>query len=233
MPPNRNHNRFMKRHTKWFLTTIAALTLATSAKADIITTLSDFHNFNLSVTYANWDPVGSQPIFGGSGFTPIITSGPTNYTVQAQGYGSGAYNLVSPVSAPGATQWQLTFTINQTMEHVDHSGLWFGPNITISDGTHQVALNASNPTLSGTRSYGPYVGPGTYTLYGGLGDLDTTTITAFNLEVDPAEYGGGAPYSITYKSLVLVTPVPEPAMLSLAGLAVGAALLARRRASAR
>src|SRR5689334_4781497 len=135
----------MKQYTKCLVAALAAVTVSATVKAAITTTLSDFHNFNLSATYANWDPVGSQPIFGGSGFTPIITSGPTDYTVQAQAYGSGAYNFASPVSAPGATQWQLTFTINQTMVHPDTTGLWFGPNITISDGTHQVALDAANP----------------------------------------------------------------------------------------
>ena len=93
----------MKHRTQWFIATLTAFTIATSAKADV--TLSDFHNFNLTVTYANWNPDGSLPINGGSGFTPIITSGPTDYTVQAQGYGSGAYNFGSPINAAGATQW--------------------------------------------------------------------------------------------------------------------------------
>jgi hypothetical protein len=221
----------MKQHTKRLLTVLAGLSVAASTEAQIVTTLSDFHNFHLSATYANWDADGSQTINGGSGYTPTLTSGATSFEVKAQGYGSGAYDFATPISAPGATQWQLTFTINQTMAHADNSGLWFGPNVDISDGTHQVALNATNPNLSGTRSYGPYVGPATYTIYGGLGDLDTTKITAFNLELDPAEYGGGAPYDITYKSFVLITPVPEPASAGLAVLGVALALARRRAAS--
>src|SRR5947209_5770070 len=125
----------MKQRMQCFATALAAvssLAVATSARAQTWT-LSDFHNFNLSVTYANWNPDGSQTINGGTGFTPVITSGPTSYEVVAQGYGSGAYDFSTPLNASGANQFQLTFTINNTMHHGDGSGLWFGPNVDISD----------------------------------------------------------------------------------------------------
>src|SRR6266478_183214 len=178
----------MKQSAKWFATALAvatALAIVNSAQAQIWT-LSDFHNFNLSATYANWDADGSQVINGGSGFTPVITSGPLSYEIQAQAYGSGAYDFATPINASGANQFQFTFTINQTMQHGDGSGLWYGPNLDISDGTHMVHLTAANAG-AGYLDYGPYVGPGTYTLYGPLTDqfggpaLDTSTITAFNL----------------------------------------------------
>ena len=228
----------MKQLTKWFMAVLAVasgLATANPVRAQVLTTLSDFHNFNLSATYANWDVAGSDPFNGGSGFTPVIISGPTSWEVTAQGYGSGAYNFATPISAPGATQFQLTFTINQTMAHGDGSGLWFGPNVDISDGTHMVHLSAANAG-GGYLDYGPYVGPRTYVLTGPLTDqfggppLDTSTITAFNLEVDPAEYGGGAPYDITYQSLVLLAPVPEPTTLGLLCLGTIGFVIARRRA---
>src|SRR5437868_13809677 len=136
----------MKEHLKWFASAFAAaITTAVTPSAYAQTyTLSDFHNFNLSATYANWDADGSQVINGGTGFTPTITSGPTSYEVVAEGYGSGAYNFSTPLNAAGANQWQLTMTINQTMQHGDGSGLWFGPNVDISDGTHMVHLTAAN-----------------------------------------------------------------------------------------
>jgi hypothetical protein len=228
----------MKHYTKTFVTALAALAFANAATAQVITTLSDFHNFHFSATYANWDADGSQVINGGTGYTPTLTSGATSLNIVAEGYGSAAYDFGSPLSAPGATQWQLTFTINQTMAHADSTGFWFGPNVDISDGTHMVHLTAANAG-GGFLSYGPYVGPGTYTIYGPLTDqfggapLDTTTITAFNLELDPAEYGAGAPYNLTYQSLVLVTPVPEPGLLGLAIAALAGLCLARRRGLAR
>jgi hypothetical protein len=223
----------MKRNKKWLFSLVAGAALlllspaGTSAQGTVI--LSDFHNFNLSATYANWDAAGSDPFNGGSGFTPVITSGPTSYEIKAQGYGSGAYNFATPISAPGATRWSLTFTINNPMQHGDGSGLWFGPNADISDSTHQVALTSDNAG-GGFRSYGPFVGGNTYTLTGPLGDLDVNNITAFNLELDPAEYGGGAPYDITYRSFS-VSSVPEPASFALLGLGAAALVMARKSRS--
>src|SRR6478736_9821060 len=163
----------------------------------------------LAGTYANWNVAGSDPLNGGTGFTPIITSGPNNFRVQAQGYGSGAFNLLSPASAPGATMFLFTFSINSPT-----TPNWMNPGLSFSDGSHQVFVTAANGE-GGFRNYGNYSGPNTYTLYGSLGDLDTTTVTAFNLEFDPAGLGAGTPYDITYHSLALLTPVPEPSSLAL------------------
>jgi PEP-CTERM motif len=219
----------MKQHAIWYVAALAVaggLASAGSLRGQTWT-LSDFQSFSLSATYANWDVDGSQIINGGTGYTPSLTAVPTGFEVVAQGYGSGAYDFATPVDATGATMFQLTFTLNTPMQHGDGSGLWFGPNLTISDGTHQVALLADNAG-GGFRSYGPYVGPGTYALYGSLGDLDASTITAFNIEVDPAEYGAGAPYDITYNNLS-VYAVPEPATAALLLLGAAGWLIARRR----
>jgi hypothetical protein len=232
----------MKRNSRWYVAVLAvagSLAVASSALAQGITVLSDFHNFNLSVTYANWNPDGSLIFNGGEGFPPVITSGATSFEVKALGYGSGAYDFPTPISAPGANQWQLTFTINAPT--ASQGSFWMNPGLDISDGTHQVHLTAQNAG-GGYLNYGSYTA-GTYTLYGTLkdqnggADLDPTTVTAFNLEFDPAAYdasqhGPGTPYDITYQSLVLVTPIPEPATLALFGLGVGGFVLARRRAKA-
>lgn len=225
----------MKQHKKWLgaaLTLAVSLAMTGSLKAETTWVLSDFQNFSLSATYANWDVDGSQIINGGTGYTPSLTSTAAGFEVVAQGYGSGAYDFATPIDASGAVRFLFTFTINTPMQHGDGTGLWLGPNLDISDGTHMVHLMADNAG-GGYLNYGAYVGPGTYTLEGsladGLGDapLDTSTITAFNIEFDPAEYGDAAPYDITYQSLIL-TNIPEPTVGAVLALGAGLLLLRRR-----
>lgn len=58
----------MKKQMKWFAAAAAVagvLAIASSLQAQTWV-LSDFHNFNLSVTYANWNEEGSQIINGGT-----------------------------------------------------------------------------------------------------------------------------------------------------------------------
>lgn len=216
----------MKKHAPWFASALAltiSLSMASSAHAQG-TVLSDFQNFNLSATYANWDQSGSQLINGGTGFTPTLTSGstPGSFEVNAEGYGSGAFNFSTPVNASGANEFQLTFTVNS----LSGTGpFWMNFGVDISDGTHQVHLIAANE--SGTLDYGNF-NTGTFTLYGGLQDLNTADITAFNLEVDPAGYGSANPYDVTYTSLELLT-VPEPSTFALVGLGAAGFLISRRR----
>ena len=222
----------MKQPTKRLAAALAVasgLVMSNAAKAD--TTLSTFQNFNLSATYAQWDPNASQIIGGGNGYTPTLTSGATlgSFEVNAQGYGSGAYNFASPINASGANEFVFTFTINTPSSGT----FWMNPGVDIADGTHLVHLTAAN-TEGGFLDYSHY-SKGTYTVYGPLhdqfggSDLDVSTITAFNLELDPAEFGGNAPYDITYNSLVLTT-APEPTTLALLGIGAAGLVIARRRA---
>jgi hypothetical protein len=228
---NLNHpNQTMKQHSKWFVGALMAaggLATVTSMQAQTYL-LSNFQNFNLSATYGNWDVDGSSTFNGGSGYTPTITSGSTSgsFEVNAQQYGSGAYDFSTPVDATGANQFSFTFTMNLPTG----GPYWMNPGLDISDGTHQVTMVAANPGASGANNYNNYTS-GTYTLYGSLGDLNVADITAFNLEFDPAGYGGGAPYDITYNSLSLTTaPVPEPTTMAMLGLGAAGLVIARRRA---
>ncbi len=210
------------------LAVASGLVMSNAAKAD--TTLSTFQNFNLSATYGQWDPNASQIIGGGNGYTPTLTSGatPGSFEVNAQGYGSGAYNFASPINASGANEFIFTFTINTPSS----GSFWMNPGVDIADGTHLVHLTAAN-TEGAFLDYSHYTG-GTYTLYGPLHDqfggpdLNVSDITAFNLEFDPTS-GYTPPYDITYGSLILTT-APEPTTFAL--LAIGAAglVIARRRA---
>ena len=221
----------MKQNTKSFATALAVaggLVIAGSAQAQYAkNVISNFQNFNLSATYANWDASGSQTINGGTGYTPTITSGatPGSYEVNAEGYGSGAYNFPTPIDDAGATEVQLTFTLNSDMAITPGVNDYLGPNFDLSDGTHQVTYFA----------YAHYPTTGTYTVTAALGGIDPTDITAFNLEMDPAGYGSGSPYDITYDSLALLTPVstPEPGTMALAAIGVTALLISRRHAKTR
>jgi len=223
----------MKKNVQWFAGVLAlagSLSLIGSAQAQT-TVLSSFQNFNLSATYGQWDADGSQVINGGNGYSPTIVSGstPGSFQVTAQGYGSGAFNFASPINASGANQFQLTFTIN----NLSGTGpFWMNMGVDIADGTHLVHLTAQN-TEGGYLDYGNF-NTGTYTLYGSLNDqfggapLDTSTITAFNLEIDPAAYGNSSPYTVTYESLS-VANVPEPGTLSLIGMSFAGLWIVRRR----
>src|SRR5258708_2353730 len=159
---------------------------------------------------------------------------PGSFEVNAQGYGSGAYNFASPINASGANEFVFTFTINSP----SGGPFWMNMGVDIADGTHLVHLAADPASFPGASGgfldYGNFT-QGTYTLYGPLhdqfggADLDVSTVTAFNLEMDPAGYGSGAPYDITYGSLVLTTS-PEPTTLALLGIGAAGLVIARRRA---
>src|SRR6266481_8048150 len=134
------------------LAVASGLVMSNAAKAD--TTLSTFQNFNLSATYGQWDPNASQIINGGNGYTPTLTSGstPGSFEVNAEGYGSGAYNFATPINASGANEFQLTFTINS----LSGTGpFWMNFGVDISDGTHMVHLTAAN-TAGGFLDYGNF-----------------------------------------------------------------------------
>jgi hypothetical protein len=224
----------MKKNAQWFagaLALMSSFSVLSPARAQT-NLLSNFQNFSLSATYSDWDQDGSQTINGGSGYTPTLTSGttPGSFEVNAEGYGSGAYNFATPINASGANQFELTFTINS----LSGTGpFWMNMGVDIADGTHLVHLTAQN-TAGGFLDYGNF-DVGTYTLYGSLNDqngggpLDTSTITAFNLEIDPAGYGTTSPYDVTYDSLS-VANVPEPSVFALMGLGAAGLLIFRRSA---
>jgi PEP-CTERM motif len=210
--PNLNQKREqpMKRHKKWIAGALAAaggLMMTGTTQAQYATTvISDFNSISATAVYANWQ-------FG------TVTSSAAGWEINAQGYGSAAFAPdAGVVDAPGATEVQLTFTINNvTTPSTDY----MGPNFDLTDnGTHLVFYGAYNHYPNA---------PGTFTVTAALNGTDPTDITAFNLEMDPAGYGSGNAYDVTYTSLVLLTPTPEPTTLVLGGLGAAGLLAFRRR----
>jgi hypothetical protein len=231
----------MKQHTKWFATALAVasgLVIASSTQAQpwqtpppaglyTTTVLTDFANFNLSAQYGSWAP------FPAGNATITSSATPGSFEVAANGYGSGAYNFPTAVSALGAMFAQLTFTVND-------SGFGSGTN-TLGNINPQFDINSQGAFVAYSGGGPGYAAGNTYTFTVPLnpvaaaaigetapGTVNTAIIYGFNLE--NAGYSGTGNYDVTYKNFVLLTPVPEPTTVAL--LAIGAAgiLIARRRA---
>jgi PEP-CTERM motif len=238
-------NILMKQYQKWLATGLAlasGLLIANSVQAQpwqtpppagayTTTVLTDFSNFNLSALYAAWAP------FPAGSASTVITSGatPGSYEVASLGYGSGAYDFPSAVSAPGAMYAQLTFTVN-------NSGFGYGDTTTLGNINPQFDINSSGVGNVAYSGGGPgYAAGTTYTFTVPLnpaaaaaigetapGTVNTSIIYGFNLE--NAGYNGTGNYDVTYGSLVLLTPVPEPTTLALLAIGATGLVIARRRA---
>src|SRR5260370_39153769 len=117
--------------------------------------------------------------------------------------------MSSVVRAAGGMQGQLTLNVN-TPSNGDQ---FLGPTFILDDG-YGNSVTYFN--------YAHYITPGTFVITDPLGSvLDPSDVTGFNIELDPAGYGMTAPYDITFNSLALVTPVPEPTTLALLALGAG------------
>ena len=233
----------MKQYQKWLATGLAlasGLLIANSVQAQpwqtpppagayTTTVLTDFSNFNLSALYAGWAP------WPAGSLSTVITSGatPGSYEIASLGYGSGAYDFPSAVSAPGAMYAQLTFTVND-------SGFGSGTN-TLGNINPQFDINSDGAFVAYSGGGPGYAAGQTYTFTVPLnpvaaaaigetapGTVNTAIIYGFNLE--NAGYSGTGNYDVTYKNFVLLTPVPEPTTVALLAIGAAGVLIARRRA---
>jgi hypothetical protein len=237
----------MKQHTKWFATALAVasgLVIANSVQAQpwqtlppagtyTTTVVSSFANFNLGSLYASWAP------FPAGSPSTVITSGatPGSYRIASNGYGSGAtYPNPLSVNAPGALYAQLTFTVNDAgfgpNDSTDLGNI--NPQFDISSSLGQQAYTGGGPGYYSGRNY-TFTVPLNSTAAALLGvampagpGVDPTSIGDFNLE--NAGYNGTGNYDLTYQSLVLLTPVPEPTTVALLAIGAVGLVAARRRA---
>jgi len=220
-----------KAPTKQLVTMLAVvvgLALASSTQAQTITLDS---NLVQTGPYAGW--AGTPP----ATVTYPLGGGIEVVNSDTNGYGGEYFSATVPYTVlnPTATSLQLTLTINGPTNGYNY----FSPG--------QLVINDS----SGTYYYGmPYSGPGNPGNQAGAvwnGNVLTATVPlqlfeesaiqsggvtiyGFNLDLDPANIAtGSGNFDVTYNSVAFLPVVPEPATVSLVGVALLGLLGLRRR----
>ncbi len=177
------------------------------------TTITTFDNFTSDALYAGWA-------------SATIVSGPTAYSITAEGYGANyKYIGFPPIDGTGNTHLELTLTLSgppaasgqlgPIIELIDGDGTdynfaWYGQTL----GSHVLTMPLNAPTWVSSAGATP--------------GLDLTTLTHMHMQLDPGSFGTSDFYTVSFENLALVT-VPEPSTLALAGLGAVGLLIRRRR----
>ncbi len=199
----------LMRYSKCSFVVVVSALLAFGVEARANVTLSDFSSFNLTGTYVQWD-------FG------TFTSNATDFQVQATDFGGGFYVLPSAVNASGNSLLEVQLDIN-----AGNVADKFNVVLIDADGTERVyrfdnLSNGAGQTL--TKNVANFLqdnAPGT------TPGLDLSNLTVFHLQGTFENGIPGLAQDLTFDNLALI--VPEPATISLLGLACVAVLCRRNR----
>jgi hypothetical protein len=222
----------MTKHGKWIATTVAiagGLAMASSGHAQAVTGDPTLDNFNTRAAsfYPSWT--------GGT----VAANG---LTISSTGYGSLYYPVPvanQQVVNSADTQVSLTFTISAPTTLTGTESYYVGVPFILDDNDGNTAVvyggygsyglgtwTETVPISSGTpQGAGDGTGASLQASIAGGGDV----IGGFNLEFDPAGLGSTTPYTVTFDSLTLSSPVPEPGTLELMGMGAAGLLAFCRR----
>jgi hypothetical protein len=210
----------MKKHVKCFATALAlasGLALAGSAQAQGITGTPYLSNISPSSINTLTGPWGTS-------FT-TITSTSTGLEFVAPG-GSGTFSTMYYAIPLADQEPTSTSDAQVTFNFTWNSGnAVAGVNVLFAlddsmGGVHYYATGYNVPT-PGLNSYTFALQPPN------LANIQAgAVINGMNLQIDPANVSGN--YDITFNSIV-VSPVPEPTTMALAGLGLASLWIVRRR----
>lgn len=184
---------------------VVSAMLATGSHAAV--TLSDFSAFALTGTYVQWD-------------AGTFTTGATAFTVQANDFGGGFYNLPAPIDASGNDSISILMNVN-----AGNVANKFNLVLFDGDGTERVfrfdgITAGDNQTF--TRNIADFLQDNNA---GAVPGLDLANITAFHLQGTFENGDPGQAMDMTFDNLSII-PEPSSAIL----IAFGAfGLFARRR----
>ena len=196
------------KHVAW----VAALAGLGTMRLMADTSISTFDNFSLDAKYENWAAPAA-----------VLTSNPTNFEIQARGYGSGYKYLGQNINATGNNTVQFKATVNAGVA---------GFVIDISDSSNngqQYAWYGLVPGggTNGGNDYTLTLPIASGTFFQGTGVMDLSSISQMNIGIDPGA-SAGTPYDASFNDLSFITaPTPEPTTVAVA--ALGLLLTARRR----
>jgi hypothetical protein len=218
----------MKQTTKWLAVGLAVAGGLASAGSSYAQSVVDFTTINPSTL--NSSPDALYAGWAGATFTSTLTG----LEVHATNYGS-LYFVVPSAQTLNTADTKVTLTLTFNSPIVGNIN-WVGTPFIMNDNSTGSSTYAGySASGNGGSDPGTHWNGNVVTETENLSAAQLTAVQAggdaiysFNLEVDPASFAGPPIYDVTFNSLVL-SPVPEPGTMALAGLGLSGLLVFRRR----